>query len=129
MAKRSYQAVKAELSEAQQEALDLLLAGMNDREISDSLGVDRATVESWRTQDNEFRAALNRRRLDLWRSQVERLRSLVNLAVGVLESDLKNTEDSRLRQAAAVHILKAVKLYGEIPEPDGATNPHKIFDF
>lgn len=119
MARRSYQPPKAELSEAQQAVIGLLLQGNNAQEAGDSVGVDRATVAAWRKSDDEFKAELARRRFDLWGSQIERLRSLVNLAVGVLESDLKNTDDLRLRQAAAVHILRAVKLYGEINSPDG----------
>ena len=50
------------------------------------------------------------------RSPWERLRILVSKAVDVLEKDLES-EDLRLRQNAAIHVLKAVSLYGTLREP------------
>jgi hypothetical protein len=50
----------------------------------------------------------------------ERLRGLLLRAVAVLAEDL-NAEDRRLRQQAAVHVLRAVGLYGESHRPAGPT--------
>ena len=56
---------------------------------------------------------------------MERLRHLIVKAVDVLESDLES-EDLKLRQSAAIHILKAVKIYGGIGEPTGSTSAEAI---
>ena len=37
-----------------------------------------------------------------------------------------DADDLKLRQSAAIHILKSVKLYGTNLEPFGDTNPEKI---
>jgi DNA-binding CsgD family transcriptional regulator len=109
------------LSIEQQNAIDLLIQGKSDREVGEACGVARQTVTSWRNNHAEFVAELNRRRLDVWAAQTDRLRALVSSAVDVLELDL-TSEDARLRQAAAVHILRAVGLYGMNLLPVGPTS-------
>lgn len=49
---------------------------------------------------------------------MERLRGLVGQAVDALADDV-TSGDEKLRQAAAVHILRAVGLYGENLKPTG----------
>lgn len=115
-----------QLSIEQENAIDLLLQGKSDREVAEAVGVSRQTVTEWRNKNPLFAAELNRRRQEIWGSQVERLRRLVAQAVDVLEEDLKNKFDSRLRQAAAVHILRAVGLYGTDMAPKGATTPEGV---
>ncbi len=100
-----------QLSVEQENAIDLLLEGKPDREVAEAVGVTRQTVCDWRNHHAAFVAELNSRRKDVWGGQVERLRALVGRAVEVLEADLDG-EDPRLRQAAAVHVLRAVGLYG-----------------
>ena len=101
----------AELSVAQENAIDLLVAGKSDREVAEAVNVNRSTVNQWRNHDPLFVAELNARRKGIWGSQCERLRNLVAKAVDVLEEDL-DSENPKLRQSAAIHILKSVKLYG-----------------
>ena len=113
------------LSVKQQNAIDLLITGRSDRETAKAIGVARQTVTEWRNHDYEFMAAVNRKRIDVWGSQTERLRSLVAKAVDVLESNLESN-DERISQAAAVHILRCVGLYGTDLTPSSATSAEDI---
>ena len=93
------------------------------------LGVTRQTVCDWRNHNPAFATELNRRRQDLWLSHADRLRRLADKAIKVLELDLMEGQTHllesklKIRQAAAVHILRACGLYGDnlLPEPEGET--------
>lgn len=102
----------------QDHAINLLLQGKSDREVAEAVNVSRQTVNQWQNHDAVFIAELNVRRQALWGSQLERLRSLVKKAVDVLESDLES-QDLRLRQSAAIHILRCVSIYGMNLKPGG----------
>ncbi len=106
------------LTVEQENAIDLLIQGQNDRETAEAVGVARQTVTEWRNNNVEFIAELNLRRQEVWGGQVERLRGLVGQAVDALADDV-TSGDEKLRQAAAVHILRAVGLYGENLKPTG----------
>jgi len=105
-----------QLNLEQENAIDLLIQGKTDREVAESVGVARQTVTTWRLSHADFIAELNRRRADLWGAQTERLRIMVSEAVDVLNEDIRS-QDLRLRQAAAIHILRAVGLYGAALPP------------
>lgn len=114
-----------QLSIEQENAIDLLVAGKRDREVAEAVNVNRETLNQWRNHDAVFVAELNKRRQEIWGSQSERLRSLVKKAVDVLEADL-DSDERKLRQSAAIHLLKAVKVYGTPLYPDGLTDPEDI---
>lgn len=114
-----------QLSIEQENAIDLLIQGKSDREVAEAVQVSRQTVSQWRNHDAVFIAALNAKRHEIWGSQAERLRSLISIAVDVLESDL-SSEDVRLRQSAAIHVMRAVGLYGADLKPTGQTDPDAI---
>lgn len=105
------------LSIEQENAIDLLIQGQSDRVVAEAVSVGRQTVWEWRNHNAEFIAELERRRRDLWGAQVDRLRGLVSLAVDVLAEDVQATHNARRRQAAAVHILRSVGLYGANLKP------------
>ncbi|WP_067936467.1 phBC6A51 family helix-turn-helix protein [Alicyclobacillus kakegawensis] len=115
-----------QLSVEQENAIDLLLMGKSDREVAEAVSVARQTVWEWRNRNAEFMAELNARRQELWGAQVERMRQLVAKAVDVLEEDLHQGADAKLRQSAAVHILRAVGLYGADLKPSGPTQPNDV---
>lgn len=104
--------VDRQLSDKQEQAIELLVAGKTVTEAAKELGISRQTLVEWREHDPAFVAEINRRRQEIWQGGVERLRSLVDRAVAVLEEDLQSG-DRRLRQTAAVHVLRAVGLYGK----------------
>ena len=118
-----------QLNVKQENAIDLLLQGQNDREVAEAVGVSRQTVTEWPNGNAVFVAELNRRRQEVWGGEVERLRGLVAKAIDVLEEELEDEQGMtpvRVRQAAAVHILKAVGLYGANLRPSGNTDPEAL---
>ena len=108
---------RRQLSVEQERALELIILGQNDREVAESLSIARQTVHKWRNYNPLFVANLNAIRQDLWDSQKERIRCLSARALDVLQEDLES-ENLRLRQAAAVHIWKSGRLYGEGVKPN-----------
>jgi len=115
----------AELSIEQLNAIELLIQGKTDAEVGEAVGVSRQTVNGWRNKLPEFVAELNTRRRDLWQSAEDDLRGLVAAAVNVLKDDIKS-DDLALRQKAAVHILRAVGIYGQSLEPVGKTDARDV---
>lgn len=115
-----------QLSVKQEQAIELLVAGKTVTEVAEEVGVTRQTVSEWKNHDPVFVAEFNRRRSEMWEGGRERLRSLLDRAVEVLEKDL-NGPDPKLRQLAAVHILKAVGVYGkENFSPCGPVTPEGV---
>ena len=114
-----------QLSIEQENAIDLLIQGKSEKEVAEAVNVNRETLNQWRNHDAVFVAALNARRQEIWGSQSERLRALVKKAVDVLEGDL-DSDERKLRQSAAIHLLKAVKVYGTPLYPHGLTDPEEI---
>lgn len=117
---------KQELSIEQERAVALLLTGQTDQEVADQVGVSRQTVCEWRNNHAAFIAELNLRRQELWGGQVERLRGLVAKAVDVLAEDVSCKNDVKRRQAAAVHILRSVGLYGADLKATGETTAEGV---
>ena len=101
----------SQLTPQQETAIDLILAGQNDREVAEAVGKSRSTINVWRNRDPLFMATLNDRRQQVRGSQLSRLNTLVSDAVDVLQEGLHD-EDIKVRIAAAVHILKATGIYG-----------------
>jgi transposase len=117
----------ASLSIEQAHAVDLLMQGKSDRAVAEAVGVTRQTVCDWRNHNPAVIAELTRRKQLLWGYHLERLRRLAGKAMDVLEEDLAlddsrlNEPKRRIRQTAALHILRASGLFGDTlrpPEPD-----------
>ncbi len=86
----------------QQNAIDCLVVGKTDQETADAVGVTRQTVNEWRNHHAAFIAELNLRREAVWGAGVDRLRSLLPMALGVLERALAADPDPKL----AIEVLK-----------------------
>ena len=97
------------LSIQQKNAIDLLLTGKNDRQVAEFVGVERVTVNNWRNRKPEFIDELNRRRHELFESEMNRLRSLIASSVEAL-SECINSRDERIKLAAATSLLKLIGL-------------------
>ena len=97
------------LSPEQLNAIDLLIFGKTDREVSETLGIGRNTISKW-YKNAFFIAELNSRREALWIDSKLRLRALASEAVEVLSIGL-HSEDEKIAISSAVHILKTVGLY------------------
>lgn len=113
------------LTPAQEVAVALVLAGKTDGEVAHAAGVTRQTIWQWRHNHPTFIAEMNRARLEVWEAAIERLRRLLGRAVEVLEEGL-DAQDPRLRQSAAVHILRTVGVYGALLRPDGPTTLEEV---
>ncbi len=105
------------LTVLQEKAIQLLMTGRSDQAVADELDIARQTVNNWRHNDAAFAARFNAERRALWSTHREKLRSLVAQAVDVLAEDMAATLEPKLRQSAAIHVLKAVGLYGQNMTP------------
>ena len=114
------------LTVMQEKAIRLLMAGLNDGAVADKLGLARQTVNNWRHNDAAFAARFNVERQALWSTHREKLRSLVAQAVDVLAEDMAAKLEPKLRQSAAIHVLKAVGLYGQDMKPSGAIDSGQV---
>ena len=115
----------SQLTPQQETAIDLILAGKNDREVAESIGKSRSTINVWRNQDPLFMATLNNQRQQVRGSQLSRLNTLVSDAVDALQDGLHD-EDIKVRIVAAVHILKATGVYGAEAPGTQKTDPAEI---
>ena len=103
-----------DLSVEQLNAIDILINGKTDQETALAVGVARETVTRWRNDNPHFAAELNKQRRLIWGASQDRLRSLAGKAVDTIEAGL-DAGDTK----AAVEVLKAVGLYGQVQPPGG----------
>lgn len=96
------------LTTEQSAAVDLLSTGKTVSETAEALEVPVQTISEWCKSYPGVQAELNARRQELWTGTTDRLRSLLPKALEVLAEELKG--ENRLH--AAVHVLKACRLYG-----------------
>jgi hypothetical protein len=98
------------LSQAQLNAIDCLLAGMNDTETAANPRVNtcRQTLWDWRMNDPLFIAELQQRRATLWSSTREKLRGLMGKAI---ENITASVESGNV--ADSWNLLKCVGLFGD----------------
>ena len=94
------------LSEKQENAIELMLKGMNDSEVAERVGVSRQWVNTWRNQDVLFSRTLKERRRMLREVHTLQLEELVEEAIEVVRDTLEN-ENGQLRLKAAMYVLKA----------------------
>ena len=115
-----------QLSIEQQNAIDLLLQGKSDRSAAEAVGVSRQTVWEWRKKDVLFIAELNRQRYELWSEAKERMKTLANRALDVVELQL-GSGDPKAALAAARYVLQGTQLLGDTDLPiKGPTTPEGV---
>ena len=115
-----------QLSQEQQNAIEHLLQGKSDRAVSEAVGVARQTVWEWRNRDPLFIAELNRQRSEMWKEARERLKTLANRALDVVESQL-DSGDPKASLAAAKYILQGTRLMGDTDLPSsGLMTPEDV---
>ena len=108
------------LTEAQRLAIELLVSGKRLGVVAASVGVSARSLYTWRHDDADFIAELNRRRHELWDESADHLRALVHEAVDVMEWHLRDRYD-RNRFRAASAILSTSNIRSVIPvavDPD-----------
>ena len=94
---------KQSLNAKQELAIDLVMVGLSDGEIAKRVGVGRQRVNTWRNQNEEFRAVLAERRKALHERHQAELSGLVSEAIGVMRKAMREGDIvTRLRAAQAV---------------------------
>ena len=120
------------LSIQQQNAIDLILTGKNDRQVAECVGVERVTVNNWRNRKPEFIGELNRRRNELFDCEIDRLRCMITSSIDAL-SECINSNNERIKLTAATTLLKLIgmdqlALSKRPVEPDIAVPTNQISD-
>ena len=95
---------KAQLSQAQLNAIDLLLEGRTDAQVAAILGKARKTICYWRLYEPNFRDELDRRRQAISSAVHRRLVRLSTQAMDCLE-ELVSSTDPKMRRGVAKDIL------------------------
>ena len=101
----------------QVQAVELLLLGESVTDTVRKLRIDRKTLYRWR-QSPHFRAEFNRRQAEAMEARGQRLRSLSEKAIGVIERHL---DEGSLKAATAL-----LKLVAAMPPPDTEANPQTL---
>ena len=115
-----------QLSQEQENALEHLLQGKSDAATAEAVGVSRQTVWEWRNRNPVFIAELNRRRFELWDEAQERMKTMANRALDVLETQL-GCGDPKAALAAARFVLQGTKLLGDTDlRVSGPTTPEGV---
>jgi len=117
-----------ELTIEQQNAVDLLVTGQSDREVAAAVGVSRQTVCAWRNYQPWFRAELNRRRNEVWRTSGDRLRALIPKALATLEGGLNEYAADPVKAALAVLKLAGAERLVAPPDEDEPEEALAIID-
>lgn len=105
------------LTSVQIRAIEMLFLGQSTTYTAAKLGVDRKTLYTWR-KNPHFRAELNRRRQEALEAVHQRLRSLSEKAVDVIEQHL---DEGSLNAATAL-----LKIVATLPKPDIETSPQTL---
>ncbi len=115
-----------QISQTQMNTIEHLLQGQSDRAVAEAVGVARQTVWEWRNHDPLFIAELNRQRVELWYEARERLKSLANRALDVVETHL-GSGDPKAALAAAKYVLQGTRLLGDTDlYVGGPTTPEDV---
>ncbi len=122
VAKKHIEEQVPSLSIDQHNAIDMLILGSNDRETAEAVGVQRSTVTKWRLYNPEFKTELNRRRHEVWGSNLDKMRSLLGHSLAAVMDTL--TDPTRAdRWKVAMEVIKSVGFTSEQGvqfEPKGA---------
>ena len=94
------------LTEQQEQAIGLVLLGRTDEQVGKAVGVARQTISKWKNQNPDFKAFLNKQRVENWENHRDKICYLIGESVQVLEENLANIEDHKIAQDAAIFVLK-----------------------
>src|SRR5947207_4173776 len=81
------------LSAEQRLAIHLLVHGKPDREVAETIKLDRSTITRWRLYHPTFRTQLNRQREALWLNHTDLLRSMMQNALHILQNHLASESE------------------------------------
>jgi len=111
MAKRREAEEPKNLTAAQEQAILLLASGETVTATADAVGVSRQTVSEWVNRDPDFIATLNTLRQETLDAGADRLRNMVEKALGAVEAGFDSEElSAKERAALGMALLKQVGL-------------------
>src|SRR6266511_4092557 len=93
-----------QLTQQQQNAIELLLQGASDTQVAEKLAVDRSTIFRWRKSDL-FAAELDFHRRALREHPTARLQALLDPALDILQAQL-TANDPRTQLRAAITLVR-----------------------
>ena len=108
------------LSTKEERAMELVLAGVSDRETAEELGVTRQCVYKWRTMPGPFRSALEERRKALREQHRDEISGLVSEAIGVMREGMRE-ENMATRLRAAQMVLRTAGVQASMQEEQPPT--------
>ena len=101
----------AKLTATQEQALLLLASGETVTRTAEAVGVSRQTVSEWVNGDADFIAQLNRIRQEVLDAGADKLRGMVEKALGAVEAGFDSEElSAKERAALGMALLKNVGL-------------------
>ena len=101
----------AKLTATQEQAILLLASGETVTATAEAVGVSRQTVSEWVNRDADFIAALNSVRQETLDAGVDKLRGMVEKALGAVEAGFDSEElSAKERAALGMALLKNVGL-------------------
>ena len=103
------------LTVMQEQSIQLLMTGLSDQAVADELDIARQTVNNWKSKRRVFVMELERQQKELRRESQRQLWGLIADSIDVLRQSLVS-DNERIRQSTAVHVLKASGLYGRGPD-------------
>lgn len=106
-----------DLTPKQARALDALTLGLSVTEAAKQARVSRQTLSQWIHHNQEFRRAYDLRRRETWQTVGAKVLIMVDRALGVLGEDLGDPAERRLRQSAAIAVLRLVGPQSAVARP------------
>ncbi len=94
-----------ELSPKQETAIEMMLDGRTDLEISHRLKMRRQTINEWRNHNMDFIYELQMRRNQLWEKHRDKMSRAVEKAFDILIKNLDN-KDEKIQLAVAMQLVR-----------------------
>ena len=97
--------MRNELSPQQEIAIEMMMDGKTDLEISKRLKMRRQTINEWRNHNMDFISELQLRRSQVWEKQRDKMSRAVDKAFDILIKNLDN-KDEKIRLAVAMQLVR-----------------------
>jgi len=94
-----------ELTPQQEIAIEMMMDGKKDLEISKRLKMRRPTINEWRNHNMDFIYELQMRRSQVWEKQRDKMSRAVDKAFDILIKNLDN-KDEKIQLAVAMQLVR-----------------------
>lgn len=97
--------MRNELTPQQEIAIEMMMDGKKDLEISKRLKMRRPTINEWRNHNMDFIYELQMRRSQVWEKQRDKMSRAVDKAFDILIKNLDN-KDEKIQLAVAMQLVR-----------------------